>query len=386
MKTSIAISCLLVALSPALLRAAPPAERQPPSNTVSAERTVQILWDAGAAPPDIGAALAQLVGPGAGEVVGKLLDPKPAPGEQVVWRSPKIVVSEHSCTVGISVSLGALKGNRMAAQEIADELVDRMSSILRNQRQEEAMVRLERVKREVDELQNALDKHRSVARQKQEELRAATGRVDLSVTSLQSALSKLEDERQRLELELAGMEARLEAVQDQWKSSMVKAKEATAGDPALAEIEKAVAAREKLVDLMRKRVETGTAPTQELSKAEADLSDARVQLLDRRGAAAARGGDSLAPLTREMQNLAIDIRDRKARLAQVDKQRKPLVGVAQEFQALEWAQDEAAALRRAWEEAQTRLRESQRQADAAPVDRVIVTNAKDVPVKAAEGQ
>jgi chromosome segregation ATPase len=386
MKTSIAFSCLLMAMSPVLLRSAPPGERQPPSNTVGAERTVQILWDAGAAPPDIGAALAQLVGPGAAEVAGKLLDPKPAPGEQVVWRSPKVVVSDHSCTVGISVSLRAVKDNRMVAREIADELVGRMSSILRNQRQDEAMVRLERVKQEVDELQTALAKYRAVARQKQEELRAATGRVDLSVASLQSALSKLEDERQRLELELAGMEARLEAVQDQWKSSAVKAKEAVAADPALAEMEKAVAAREKLVDLMRKRVESGTVATQELSKAEADLSDARVQLLDRRGNAAGRGGDALAPLTREMQNLAIDIRDRKARLAQVDKQRKPLVGVAQEFQALEWTQDEAAVLRRAWEEAQTRLRDAQRQADAAPVDRVIVTNASDLPAKAQEAQ
>jgi chromosome segregation ATPase len=386
MKTSIASSLLLLALSPALVRSAPPDERQPRSNTVRADRTVQILWDAGAAPPDIGAALAQLVGPAAGEVVGKLLDPKPAPGQRVVWKSPQVVVSDHSCTVGISVNLGALKDNRMVAREIADELVDRMASILRNQRQEEAMVRLERVKREVDELQNALDKHRAVARQKQEELRAATGRVDLSVASLQSALSKLEDERQRLELELAGMEARLEAVQDQFKSSLVKAKDAAAADPALAEMEKAVAAREKLVDVLRKRVETGMAPSQDLSKAEAELSDARVLLLDRRGNAAARGGDSLAPLTREIQTLAIDIRDRKARLAQVDKQRKPLVSVAQDFQTLEWTRDEAAGLRRAWEEAQTRLRDAQRQADAAPVDRVIVTNASDIQATAPEGQ
>jgi hypothetical protein len=128
------------------------------------------------------------------------------------------------------------------------------------------------------------------------------------------------------------------------------------------------------------------APQQELAKAEADLSDAKIQLLDRKGASAARGGDALAPLTREMQNLAIDLRDRKARLAQVEKQRKPLVGAAQGFQSLEAQQEQAAMLRRAWEEAQTRLREAQRQADATPVDRVIVTNATEVMAQPPDGR
>jgi len=364
---------------------APPDSKDAPSNTAMAERTVQIIWDAGAAPPDIEGALGQLFGPsGAGEIVGRLL--KPAPAHKVVSRSPKVGVSDHACTLGIAVDLRGLKDNRMVAREIADEMVSRLASILREQRQREALTRLERVKVEVQELQEDLEKRRTVARKQQEELRAATGRMDLSAASLQSALSKLEEERQRLELELAGMEARLDAVQEQFKATSVKAKDESAADPALAEMEKAVAAREKLVDLVRKRVEQGAAPTQELSKAEAELSDAKIQLLDRKGASAVRGGDALAPLTREMQNLAIDLRDRKARLGQVEKQRKPLIGAAQGFQSLEAQQEEVALLRRAWEEAQTRLRDAQRQADATPVDRVIVTNATEVPANAPEGQ
>jgi len=111
-----------------------------------------------------------------------------------------------------------------------------------------------------------------------------------------------------------------------------------------------------------------------------------VQLLDRKTAASARGGDTLAPLAREMQNLGIDIRDRKARLVLVTKKLEPLRNAAEEFQALEWTQDEIATLRRATDEARARLLEVERQADAAPVDRVIVINAVDVTLDAGAAQ
>ena len=52
-----------------------------------------------------------------------------------------------------------------------------------------------------------------------------------------------------------------------------------------------------------------------------------------------------------MQNLGIDIRDRKARLALVTKKLEPLRNAAEEFQSLEWMQDEVATLRRAMDEA-----------------------------------
>jgi chromosome segregation ATPase len=385
MKPTVALACLVLILSPALLTSAPPNSQEAPSDTVTAERTVQIIWDAGAAPPDIDGALRQLFGPGgAGSIVERLL--KQAAGRKVVSRSPKVGVSDHACTAGLAVNLSGLKDNPMVAREIADELVNRLASILRDQRREESEVRLARVHKEVVDLQNELSNRRRVMQDRQARLQAETGRVDLSAVSLQAALSKLEDERQRLELELAGMEARLDAVQEQFKSTVAKAKDEAAADPVLAEMEKSVQAREKLLDVVRKRFEQGMAPPQELSKAEADLSDAKIQLLDRKSASAARGGDALAPLTREMQNLAIDIRDRKARLAQVEKQRKPLIGAAEGFQSLEDEQEKVALLRRTWEEAQTRLREAQRQADATPVDRVIVTNATEVPAQRPEGQ
>ena len=152
------------------------------------------------------------------------------------------------------------------------------------------------------------------------------------------------------------------------------------------ELEKAVAAREQLVQLARKRFEAGILQPHEMSAAEAELAEARVQLLDRRGAASARGGDTLVPLTRELQNLGIDIRDRKARLAHVAKKLQPLRDVAQGFDDLEWMQEEARMLRRSTEAAQGRVLEAEHQLQSAPEDRVVVTTARDYGAATQEAQ
>ena len=173
------------------------------------------------------------------------------------------------------------------------------------------------------------------------------------------------------------MEARLEAVQDQIEKATVRGQKEAAADPVVPELENAVAARQKLVDLTRKRVDAGAATPQDLSAVEAELSEARVQLLDRRAAGSARGGEAVAPLTRELQNLGIDIRDRKARLAYVDKRLRPLRDVSPLLDELQGIQGRYQSATRAWEEAQTRLRDARSRAEMGAVDRVIVTDAGD---------
>ena len=173
------------------------------------------------------------------------------------------------------------------------------------------------------------------------------------------------------------MEARHEAVQEQIQEVTKRAKTEAVDDAVLAELEKAVAARQKAVGLANELHSSGQASPAEVSNAEALLIEARVQMLDRRGMASARGADLLAPLTREMQTLAIDIRDRKARLRHVEQRIKPLQAAAKEFRELKWMEDEESMLRRRWEEANIRVRDALPVTDASPVDRVIVTSASD---------
>src|SRR3954468_24835570 len=288
--------------------------QSPASNTSGSECTIQIIWEPGAAPPDVNTVLKRLVTTEAGQIGQGILNVQPDVARKMVYPSSKIKIEDHSCTVHFSVVLDLPRTHaRPAAREFADALVERLANVLRDDLSEAAMHRLFEAQEEGKRLEQELEALRKQRRDIQAQLGSNSGRADASPEAVQAAVTKLEDERQRLELELAGMEARLEAVQDQIEKATVSGQKEAAADPVIPELEKAVAARQKLVDLTRKRVDAGAATPQEFSAAEAELSEARVQLLDRKAAGSARGGEAIAPLTRELQNLGIDIRDRKAR-------------------------------------------------------------------------
>ena len=352
-----------------------PAPAPPPSNTVQSERTVQIIWDDATATPDISGVLGRLFGD---EVAGGLAKSilgvdDTASGKKTAARYGRLELTGGSC----KFSFRTVAGARPASKEYADALVERLSALLAEDRQKQTSLHVARAQDEMRDFQFELDAVRRRAKEMQAKLLNLSGRADLSAASLLPSIGKLEDEKQRLELELAGMGARLEAVQEQIAEATAAAKEQAADDPVIAELEKAVAARQNLLELARKRFEAGLVQPHEMAAAEAELAEARVQLLDRRGLASARGGDAVAPLTRELQTLAIDVRDRKARLKHVAKRLEPLRGLSDEFQELEWLQEEATQLRRSAEQAAGRLREAQRAVQTPPVDRVIVTTAAD---------
>lgn len=374
------IASLLVALAVVPASGAQDAPR-PPSDTKNADRSVQIIWDANSPPPNLNAVLERLTAPKEVAALAEKLGAKPAGDREFAWRSPTLELRDQSCAFALSTAVDPAKGDRPVAKELADALVERLSALLREDRAMNATLRLDRVSKEVGEAGVELEVLRRRNREKQAQLIEIAGRADLSVATLDAAIGKLEDDRQRIELDLAGMEARLEAVQEQFKKASDDAARRAESDPVIPELEKAVAAREALAELTRKLFEAGNADGREVPKAEAELVEAKVQLLERKSAAGARGGDALAPLTREMQNLAIDIRDRRARLQQVEKRLKPLRDVVREFTDLQWMQEDLAAARRTWEDANARVREAARAVEAAPVDRVIVINARDVPVK-----
>jgi chromosome segregation ATPase len=356
---------------------------RPPSDTKMAERSIQIVWEPGGPPPNLNSVLDRLLAPDQVRAVAeKVLGAKPAGGDNYAWKVPVLELRDHSCSLAIGASVAVAKGDKPVARELADALVERLAALLRDDRAIVASERLNRVKEEVREAESELEALRRRVREKAAQLGELADRADLSPSTLDGGVAKLEDERQRIELELAGMEARLEAVQEQFEKATVTAAKQADADPVIPELEKAVAARQKLADLTRKLADTGNADGREVPKAEAELVEAKVQLLDRKSAAASRGGDAVAPLTREMQNLAIDIRDRKARLAHVQKRLRPMRDAVRQFSELQWMEEELKAVQRMWEEANARHREAARAVESVPVDRVIVVNATEVPVKA----
>jgi chromosome segregation ATPase len=372
------IPTLLILATVVQLHGAQPDAQRPPSDTLTAERKVQITWEPTATPPDLKGVLSRLLGPeGAGAVAERVLNVKPEAGQQLVKRTGEVGVTDHAYTFSFTVNLGAAPGARPAAKEFADALVEHLDTLLQAQRREAAAERLKKVTDEYRDIQFEVEALRLRTREKHAALRNQSGRADLSAESLQAGIGKLEDERQRLELDLAGMEARLQAVQEEMEKASERAQKDAAADPVIAELERAEATRQKMLAITRKQFEAGQASQTAVSEAEAAMIDARVQLLDRRGAAAARGGDALAPLTRELQNLAIDIRDRQARLRHVRERLDRLGDLHQEYEELEWNRGEMEGLRRAGESGQIRLLEARRQLDTAPIDRVIMTYSRD---------
>lgn len=351
------------------------------SNTANSSRSVLITWGDDATAPDLNRVFARLFSvQHAGEIAQETIGLKPDVGRIYASRTPKLALADHSATTTLQVYLDPkVPGVRLASKEFADALVERLSALLADDRMEQTARRRELARVSVDRLERELLDREKQIREHRAEFRAASGRADVSPQNIQAALAKLEDERQKLELELAGMEARMRAVEEQIERVTATSAKSANEDPVVGELKKAVDTRERLLAVTRQRFEAGQVASAEVSTAEVALVDAKVQLLDRQASAAARVGDAAAPLNRELQGLAIDVRDREARLQHVKKRLDPLRAGSERLVEMETLEAQSASARRALEQAMERLREAERQMDDAPIDRVIVVDSGDAP-------
>ncbi len=322
-------------------------------------------------------------------------------GERVLGVPPDVVmraqvgasqvnVEQNSFQFTLVIRLDPAKelGMRPAAREFAEALTAQLSALLEESRKMQLRPLLETAEHDAAEAEAQLGQLRDQILGLEHNLRRTSGRTDASPQSIQAAATRLEDERQRLELDLAGMEARLDEVQRAHERVSKQVGQEAGDDPVLDELERALATREKLLQVVRKRFEAGAEASQkEVAEAEADYIDAKVQLLERRAnAAAARaGGASLAALTQQLQELAIDIRDRKARLKYVNERLTPLRDTPELIARYQHLESGRQSRLRLWEDAELRLRTARRQANGPPTDRVVVVDAQDMPPEEGEG-
>jgi hypothetical protein len=358
------------------------APKPPPSDTTSAERMVRVYWEPSAQPPDIGNILSRVFSK---EVAG-------ARGRETLGVPPEVVMEvlglqsakvEPNCfSLSFRVSFNPNRpGIRPAAREFADELIGLLSEHLEEERMRQARPLIELAELEAHQAETDLDKVRSQISQVQDALREGSGRTDVSPEGILGAMTRLEDERQRLELDLAGMEARLDEVQRSYDRAQALAANDAKADPVLPELEKAVAIQEKLSAVARQQFEAGRISQKELADAEARLIDVKVQLLERRTnlAAIRSGAGSLSGLNQQLQELSIDIRDRRARLDYVANRLKPLRNASELIARYQNLESSHQSLQRVWEETQTQLRAAKRQARGLARDRVVVVEAVNQP-------
>jgi hypothetical protein len=350
-----------------------------PSDKTRSERWVRITWGraAGVEPPDIAAALARLrqpevLGPIAQEVLGL-----PADEGAGALGEPEVIATGDAIEVVLKVDLNPqwFPKARPASKEFADRVVARLTELLRDERRERDDARIALAQQAAQDTQT---EYEAVVRRLREIQSTIGGQ---SPDTARAALGKLDDERQHLELELAGIQARQKAVGDWIDRATKQMQEQAKSDPVVAELEKGVEVQQKFVDLLRKQVDAGVANPSVVAEAESKLSDVRVQLLDRKragGGGTNANADPVAALNRELQNLSIDIIDRKARLMFVEKRLAELQAAVQGATDYDLLESERQALRKDLESVRQQLRVVRRATQASPqVDRVIVTRSTD---------
>jgi chromosome segregation ATPase len=140
---------------------------------------------------------------------------------------------------------------------------------------------------------------------------------DGSQAEIQQQLSATLAELRQLKLKMIGLQARRDAIERRIDDLRKVAEEASIDDPVIAELQSAVSAREKVLE-HRKRLEKLGVPGGEatfIAEAEANLTDARLQLLRaRREAVGGSEGDVLQQLNNELSMLIIQAAEIEATL------------------------------------------------------------------------
>ena len=364
-------------------QSAAPAANPPaaPSDTTMAERTIRVTWsrEQGVRPPDVRAVVGRLE---TSDVAGKI-------GSELLGLPPDVAAATIQATEartsgdGIEVDLTVLLDPiqfpkaKPRAKEFADQLVTTFHKMLADERDAQESPRLAQAKEWL--LKVEVD-YADLSKRVKEQQAEMGGH---SPEGARAALGKLEDERQRLELELAGMQARQKAVEEWIARTSNEMREAANTDPIIAELEKAQAAQERVVEVARRQFESGTISQSAVADAESKLSDVKIQLLERKRAGGATGGpggttDPLTALNRELQTISIDIVDRKARLAFIEKRTDRVRNAAAMAADYEILEAERATLRKELESARRELRMVQRTTQGPAVrDRVAVIRARN---------
>lgn len=162
------------------------------------------------------------------------------------------------------------------------------------------------------EKQHAMESARF--QQLQQELQDLSGRTDVSSDGLQKTAARLDDQLEALQLEEVGSKVRMEALAEAIAELRKKAEIQAANDEVIGELKKVIVARERTVARMSEMVKQAVVANEEVERANADLAEAKIRLLDRmHGVTATTGGDALSAWNRELINLSVSTHERRAR-------------------------------------------------------------------------
>ncbi|CAN5518290.1 hypothetical protein BH09PLA1_BH09PLA1_25640 [soil metagenome] len=280
---------------------------------------------------------------------------------------------------------------RPAAREYLDRIVRDLLEYLGNTRKTGIDKRMTAMQEQVAAAEAQLQRTTARVRDLEKSLRDISGRVDVSPQNLMNAITQLDEEHMRLEIEQAAKLARRTALTKALADSKKEVEQRVTEDPVVAELEKIVAIKSEAMKRKREMAEQGVISKDELAEADAELSQVRAQLLDRRQQAADRAGaDIISSWNHELLSLSVDENEMLARLDQVSarlqKMRTLLDSLNQLEDQLHRGEDAQQQVREAEQRAREladRLRELADRSDTSIVES---RSAKDSPTTKKDGE
>jgi len=132
---------------------------------------------------------------------------------------------------------------------------------------------------------------------------------------------ELQRQRQTLEMDVARLRARTAAVEQAIAQTTATVARKLEDDSVTKELERILEINAKLLEVAKKRYESGTASAAEIQQMEEKLARARIDLAKRREELSRiAGGDELAKFNSELTAIAIDLAEKTAELQVLDTQ------------------------------------------------------------------
>jgi hypothetical protein len=173
-------------------------------------------------------------------------------------------------------------------------------------------------------------------------LRAITHRADVSAESLQATARSLEEQRETLLLQNAGEQARREAIESAIAERSAKVQDQLQNDQVILELQKSVNLRIDALKGIQNMVKAGVSPQTDITAAEAQLLQDKVQLAQRQQQVAdGAGSNTLSSLNGEITALVIGQKEQQAKLDFISKRLGELTQALDLVDGLEQFKEEA---------------------------------------------
>jgi len=225
------------------------------------------------------------------------------------------------CAIAVAVAVPMLSGARLRADEKPATAATATPSPDHN-------VKEENVKRLKVLLGTAMGNRETLQDQSAKKAEEIVTECGLSPENVKPVMLELERERFTLQVTLATKPVHIRILAEKVEAIVDEARNRAESDAVVVGLEKLVAARRKILTELRDRPAGGAASSADVSKSEADLTEAELRLaLRREEIAKASGNGDLERLNRELRELTISRELEEVCLRQLDERLQKLRNV-----------------------------------------------------------